>query len=188
VDADATWAYRPLPSAGEWLTEVHTDLESYRATFTDPDRLAATVIVELDGIFIGEPMLRMEDNHAQAQAADQVGGRQAELGWVIHPAHSSRGYATDAVRSLLAHCFTFLGVHRVAANLSGGQAPESHATASSPSLLPIAALLAGGGCRGKGGPNAHRVGRSALPAAPRGRDSPRREAGSSSRWDVVWAP
>jgi hypothetical protein len=81
VDADATWAYRPVPSAGEWFTEVDTDLESYRATFTDPDRLAATVIVELDGIFVGDPVLRMEDNQAQAQAADQVGGRQAELGW-----------------------------------------------------------------------------------------------------------
>jgi hypothetical protein len=36
-------------------------LKATGPTFTDPDRLAATVIVELDGIFIGEFMLRMED-------------------------------------------------------------------------------------------------------------------------------
>jgi hypothetical protein len=42
MDADATWTYRQLPSVGEWLTEVHTDLESRRATVTGPDRLAAT--------------------------------------------------------------------------------------------------------------------------------------------------
>jgi RimJ/RimL family protein N-acetyltransferase len=115
-DAGATWAYRQLASVGEWLTEIPTDLEAYRATFTDPDRLAATVIVERDGKLIGDFMLRIEDAWAQAEVADQARGRQAELGWVLDPAHAGHGYAGEAVRRLLAYCFTDLGVRRVVAN------------------------------------------------------------------------
>lgn len=114
-DADSTWSYRRLESVGEWLTEVPTDLEAYRATFADPARLAATVVVELDGELIGDFMLRIEDAWAQAEVADQAQARQAELGWVLDPAHSGQGYATEAVRGLLEYCFTSLGVHRVIA-------------------------------------------------------------------------
>jgi RimJ/RimL family protein N-acetyltransferase len=117
ADADGTWAYRRLESVGEWLTEIPTDLEAYRATFTDPARLAATVIVELpDGTLLGDFMLRLEDAWAQADVADQAPNTQAELGWVLDPAHTGRGYATEAVRALLTHCFDQLGVRRVVAN------------------------------------------------------------------------
>ena len=115
-DADATWKYRRLGSVGEWLTQVPTDLEVYRATFADPTRLAITVIVELDGNVIGDFMLRIDDGWAQTEVADQARGTQAELGWVLDPAYTGRGYATEAVRSLLTHCFTTHGVRRVVAN------------------------------------------------------------------------
>jgi RimJ/RimL family protein N-acetyltransferase len=91
-------------------------LETYRATFTDADRLAATVIVERDGVLIGDLMLRIEDAWAQAEVADQARGKQVELGWVLDPAHTGKGYATEAVRRLLAYCFTDLRVQRVVAN------------------------------------------------------------------------
>ncbi len=41
---------------------------------------------------------------------------QAELGWVLDPAHSGHGYATEAVRELLRYSFQVLGVRRVVAN------------------------------------------------------------------------
>jgi RimJ/RimL family protein N-acetyltransferase len=117
ADADGTWAYRRLESVGEWLTEIPADLDAYRATFTDPGRLAATVIVELpDGTLLGDFMLRLEDAWAQADVADQARGAQAELGWVLDPAHTGHGYATEAVRELITHCFDQLGVRRVVAN------------------------------------------------------------------------
>jgi RimJ/RimL family protein N-acetyltransferase len=117
ADAEATWEYRRLDSVGEWLTEIPTSLETYRESFTDPARLAATVIVELaDGTLIGDFMLRVEDAWAQAEVADQGRGRQAELGWVLDPAHAGHGYAAEAVRALLAHCFATLGVRRVVAS------------------------------------------------------------------------
>jgi len=116
ADAEVTWAYRRLEAVGEWLTEIPTDLETYRATFTDADRLAATVIVERDGILIGDLMLRVEDAWAQAEVADQARGKQVELGWVLDPAHTGKGYATEAVRRLLDYSFTDLRVQRVVAN------------------------------------------------------------------------
>jgi RimJ/RimL family protein N-acetyltransferase len=115
-DADATWTYRSLDSVGEWLTEIPTDLEAYRVTFVAPARLAATVIVEHDRDIVGDFMLRVEDAWSQAEVADQAKGAQAELGWVLDPAHTGLGYATEAVRALLAHCFDELGVRRVVAN------------------------------------------------------------------------
>ncbi len=115
-DADSTWDYRRLESVGEWLTEVPADLDSYRTTFGEPGRLAATVIVERSGLVIGDFMLRVEDAWAQREVAHRARGAQAELGWVLHPAYTGHGYATEAVRALLDHCFTDLRVHRVVAS------------------------------------------------------------------------
>jgi RimJ/RimL family protein N-acetyltransferase len=116
ADADATWTYRRLPDVGEWLTDPSTDLDAYRTTFTDPDRLAATVIVEHGRTLIGDFMLRIEDAWAQADVADQARRRQAELGWVLDPTHTGHGYATESVHALLAYCFTVVGVRRVVAS------------------------------------------------------------------------
>lgn len=116
-DTDATWTFRQLEVVNEWLTGCPSDLGGYRALFADPERLATTVIVELlDGTLIGDFMLRREDAWAQLEVAPQAAGTQAELGWVLHPAHSGRGYATEAVRAMVTYCFTDLGVRRVVAN------------------------------------------------------------------------
>jgi len=114
-DATPTFEYRRLESVGRWLTETPSDFDKYQATFTEPARLAATVIVEVDGVIVGDFMLRIEDAWAQAEVADRARGRQAELGWVLDPAHTGRGYATEAVRELLRVCFEDLGIHRVVA-------------------------------------------------------------------------
>jgi RimJ/RimL family protein N-acetyltransferase len=42
-------------------------------------------------------------------------GRMAELIYAIHPAHQSRGYATEAVREVLAYAFTKAGLDYVIA-------------------------------------------------------------------------
>lgn len=115
-DAEATWAYRRHPAVGVWLTEVPQDVADYRGTFTEPGRLANTVIVELDGRIIGDFMLRVEDGCAQAEVSDRAGRSQAELGWVLDPGHMGRGFATEAVRALLRVCFEDLGVRRVVAS------------------------------------------------------------------------
>jgi hypothetical protein len=78
-DADATWKYRRLPSVGQWLSQLPTDLTSYRARFAEPQRLAATVMVEREGHVVGDLMLRIENASAQAEVAPDAKGAQAEL-------------------------------------------------------------------------------------------------------------
>ncbi len=104
-DADPTWSYRRLESVDEWLSGRAADLDAYRTRFTEPSRLATTVIGALDddASIIGDFMLRREDAGAQ-------------LGWVLDPAYTGHGYATEAVRELLRHCFQDLGVRRVTAS------------------------------------------------------------------------
>jgi RimJ/RimL family protein N-acetyltransferase len=116
ADAARTFEYRRLQEVGEWITEIPADFDAYNASFTEPTRLALAVIVELDGVTIGDFLLRVEDAWAQKEVAEQARGRQAEIGYVLDPAYAGRGYATEAVRELLRYCFEDLDVHRVVAN------------------------------------------------------------------------
>jgi [ribosomal protein S5]-alanine N-acetyltransferase len=43
------------------------------------------------------------------------GPRTYELGWVFHPAHQRKGYATEAAQALLKYSFEVLNAHRVIA-------------------------------------------------------------------------
>lgn len=119
-DAGATWVIRASLEVNEWLIGTPVDFEGYRGLFADPERLATTVVVELGqgvgGVVIGDFRLRREDAWAQLEVADQARGAQVKLGWVLHPAHSGHGYATEAVGELLRYCFEELGVRRVVAN------------------------------------------------------------------------
>ncbi|GAB6859875.1 GNAT family N-acetyltransferase [Microbacterium xylanilyticum] len=115
-DADAVWSYRRLDEVNRWLTTAPPDAAAFRAHFADPERLAVTLLVELPGTgVIGDIMLRVEDAWSQAEVRDRAVGVQAELGWAMDPAHQGRGYATEAVRAVIAACFTELGLRRVSA-------------------------------------------------------------------------
>ncbi len=115
-DLDATWKFRQLESVCRWMTSFPQDREEYRATFEDPDRLAKTLLIELDGVVIGDLMLAIEDSWAQSEVADHARGVQAELGWCLDPDQGGQGYATEAVASLVELCFDSLGLRRVTAN------------------------------------------------------------------------
>ena len=119
-DAEGTWEYRRLESVNEWLTGCPADLDDYRTLFSKPARLASTVIVTLGhdpaAPVIGDFMLRREDAWAQLDVADHAYNTQAELGWVLDPAHTGHGYATEAVDELIRYSFQDLGVRRVTAN------------------------------------------------------------------------
>jgi len=119
-DVEATWTFRQLPSVSHWLTSAPDTLEEYRAVFEHPPRLAKALVVELDGVVIGDLMIAVEDAWAQTEIAEQARGVQAELGWVFSPDHGGRGYATEAVRELIRICFTDLGLRRVTANCFAG--------------------------------------------------------------------
>jgi hypothetical protein len=64
----------------EWLTGSLADFDRYPAVFSEPGRLAATVIVRLGhdpaGRIIGDFMLRREDAWAQLEVAGQAPARR----------------------------------------------------------------------------------------------------------------
>jgi RimJ/RimL family protein N-acetyltransferase len=51
--------------------------------------------------------------------------RQGEIGYIVPPDHQGRGYATEAVRPLLAIAFQELGMHRVAGHLEARNAASA---------------------------------------------------------------
>jgi len=116
ADVEATWRFRRLESVSLWLTRAVRTLEEHRAQFEDPDWLAKTIVIERDGEVIGDLMLAVKDAWAQAEVASQAQGVHADLGWVLDPAHTGHGYATEAVQALIRICFEDLGLRRVSAD------------------------------------------------------------------------
>jgi RimJ/RimL family protein N-acetyltransferase len=116
ADLDATWRFRQLDEVNRWMTSAPTSREDYRLKFEDPERLAKTLVIELDGAVIGDLMIAIEDAWAQSEVTSQARGVQAELGWCLDPRHQGRGYATEAVTALMRLCFEDLGLRRVTAN------------------------------------------------------------------------
>ena len=114
-DVEATWPHRGHPDANRWITRAPLSLEQHRREFGTEESLAKTILIELDGEVIGDLMCSIEDAWAQAEVRERAVGLQAELGWVLHPDHAGRGYATEAVRELMRICFEDLGLRRVVA-------------------------------------------------------------------------
>ncbi|NJP67693.1 GNAT family N-acetyltransferase [Streptomyces spiramenti] len=64
---------------------------------------ALVLAVDLDGTVIGYVLLILRD------AEHRLG----EIGWILHPDHTGRGYATEAARALLRIAFEEADLHRV---------------------------------------------------------------------------
>jgi RimJ/RimL family protein N-acetyltransferase len=117
-DAAATFAYRRDPAVAEWLTILPTDVASFTARFEGPEVHGTMVVLEDTddpGVVIGELSIRLGDAWAQHEVGTRAIGVEAEIGWVLAPAHQGRGLATEAARAALDICFTRLGLRRVTA-------------------------------------------------------------------------
>jgi RimJ/RimL family protein N-acetyltransferase len=112
-DLEATWRLRSRPGVGEWLTQSHDDREEYERRFADPDRMAKVLVVERDGVLVGDQMVVIEDAWGQVEVAGEASAVQAEIGWIVDPEHAGQGYATEAARELVRICFEDLGMRRV---------------------------------------------------------------------------
>lgn len=131
-DVEATWTWRRLPEVGEWISRAPQEIDTYRAQFTDPDRLPMVLVIQHEdpadperrGSLIGDVMVRVEDGWAQAEVADAARGTQAELGWTLHPDVQGRGYATEAIRAVIDACFGPLGLRRVHAGCFTANEPS----------------------------------------------------------------
>lgn len=128
-DIDAMWAWRQLPAVNRWLGLAPDTVETFRERYLDPERLASMHLVELvaeNGAAtpIGDIMIRIGDGWGQLEVADRVKGVEAELGWVLDPGYTGRGYATEAIRAVIDVCFGPLGLRRVHAGCFADNEPS----------------------------------------------------------------
>lgn len=129
-DIDTMWQWRRLPDVNRWLGLAPDTIEAFRERYLDPERLAAMHILELlpdDGtapVPIGDIMIKLGDAWAQLEVADEAKGVEAELGWVLDPAHTGHGYATEAIRAVIDVCFGQLGLRRVHAGCFADNEPS----------------------------------------------------------------
>lgn len=71
------------------------------------DTLAVAAECRATGAFVGDLVLHWVSRPHST----------AEIGYVMHPAHAGRGYATEAAQALLAVAFEEVGFHRVIGRL-----------------------------------------------------------------------
>ncbi|OLT52422.1 GNAT family N-acetyltransferase [Cellulosimicrobium sp. CUA-896] len=124
ADAEALWSYRQLEDVDRWLGVRPRDLDTWRSHLGEAPRAAQTLVVEHAGAVVGDLYLAVRDGWAQSDVADRAAGAEAEVGWVLDPAHQGRGLATEAVRALLRVCFADLGLRRVTASAFAANAPS----------------------------------------------------------------
>lgn len=119
-DLDAIWEYRRLPDVSRWLGAAPETHEAFREYYLEPERLGNLYSIVLSPeaesdapMVIGDVMVRLGDGWAQREVAEQARAVEAELGWVLSPDHTGRGYATEAIRAVIEVCFGPLGLRRV---------------------------------------------------------------------------
>ncbi|HEY2166811.1 MAG TPA: GNAT family protein [Jatrophihabitantaceae bacterium] len=116
-DAEAIAAYqglvdvcRYIPYSPRSVADVRQRLDSgaWPSTIAaEGDAITLGVTLAATGSLIGDVMLRWASSeHATG-----------EIGYVLHPAHTGHGYATEAVRALLPLAFDDMGLHRLFARL-----------------------------------------------------------------------
>jgi RimJ/RimL family protein N-acetyltransferase len=116
-DAEAIAAYqgradvcRYIPYSPRSVADVRQRLDSraWRSTIAaEGDAITLGVTLSETGSLIGDVMLRWASSeHATG-----------EIGYVLHPAHTGHGYATEAARALLPLAFDDMGLHRLFARL-----------------------------------------------------------------------
>ena len=116
------FAYRSLEPVARWMTQQPTDVGTWRADFGKRGPYALMVL--LDGEPVGDLFLKTQDAWAQAEVRDRARDVFAEIGWCLAPTAEGQGYATEAVRDLLAIAFDGLGLRRVLATCFAANEPS----------------------------------------------------------------
>src|SRR4051812_30142814 len=76
-DHRAVWEIRRQDGVARWMTSAPKTFDEHLARFAEPDRMAKTLVIELDGRLIGDLMVAFDDPWAQTEVAEQARGVQA---------------------------------------------------------------------------------------------------------------
>ena len=79
-DTAAMFGYRSQPAVAHWLTTFPADREEWEPHFTE--RMDSQLVVERDGVLIGDLQLDVGDPWSQREVRDQATGTMAEIGYV----------------------------------------------------------------------------------------------------------
>ena len=117
LDADAVVAYRSRPDVCQYVPFEPMDRETV-ARFIIGRWSRRQIATEGDSLLLGLELVSIGqvigDLTLWFRSAEHRGG---EVGWVLNPDYSGRGYATEAVHALLHLAFDRLGLHRVVARV-----------------------------------------------------------------------
>ena len=122
-DLRAVFDIRTLPEVGQWMPERPPSYVGFVLRFGELALLARTLVMELDGVVIGDLYLQVTDAWAQADTAARA-GEEAEIGWCLSPAHQGHGYVSEAATELVRVCFEDLGVRRISAAAFADNVPS----------------------------------------------------------------
>ncbi|MBO3747030.1 GNAT family N-acetyltransferase [Streptosporangiaceae bacterium NEAU-GS5] len=100
------YLYRP-PRTREECADIITRVSAATAWAATGDAVTLAICRRTEPGVIGQVSLTLADARA----------RQAEIGWLLHPAHEGHAYATEAAKALATAALEQLGVHRLFARL-----------------------------------------------------------------------
>jgi len=123
-DLEALGRIQNLPEVAYWLPSAAGTQADYLVRMGAAGLLPRTLVVELDGVVIGELYLHVAAGWAQVEVADRAVDTEAEIGWALNPAHQGHGYATEAATELVRICFEELDVRRVTATAFADNHPS----------------------------------------------------------------
>jgi RimJ/RimL family protein N-acetyltransferase len=105
-EAVVRWLYNDVRSLEETRALLHRKFAGGRLA-REGEWMSAAAVLRETGELVGDlSLLWASEVH-----------KQGELGFIVHPRHQGRGYATEAARPLLRFAFETLGLHRVVGTL-----------------------------------------------------------------------
>jgi RimJ/RimL family protein N-acetyltransferase len=115
ADLEALGRIQNLAEVAYWLPSTAGTQADYLLHMGREGLLPRTLVVELDGIVVGELYLHLAAGWSQVEVAERAVDTEAEIGWALDPARQGQGYATEAATELVRVCFEELGVRRITA-------------------------------------------------------------------------
>src|SRR5437763_13621819 len=125
ADVDALLDIRSRPDVARYLYEEPLTPGGARESL---ERMKRRTALHVEGDVIGLAMVPrtggpMVGDCVLIWTSDQH--RQGEIGWIVHPDHQGRGYATEASRALLELGFAGAGLHRIIGRLDARNAASA---------------------------------------------------------------
>ncbi|WP_432491744.1 GNAT family N-acetyltransferase [Kineococcus auxinigenes] len=111
--------YLPFAPMDEAVLRSRLAGDLSRTELTGPGQGLTLGVEDRSGRLVGDVVLFWHDERTAA----------GEVGYVLHPAATGRGYATEACRAVLDLAFGPLGLHRVAARVHAGNTASARVVA-----------------------------------------------------------